>query len=94
MFDVDSFFITPVQFGNASTPVTLKVTGRNYLYDGWTPTYETKVNPDVRNEVKGLRERGFFLLDLLEIHVFNPAGQTMAYVLDGIAVRQWNYDCI
>lgn len=86
MFDVDSFFITPVVF--ASRPVTVKVTGK-YVAGGQGPYYEKRITTDVRTEIKGLRDRGFRGLKSLEIRVYEADGKTfVAYVIDDVAVRK------
>lgn len=94
MFDVDSFWITPVAFGERE--VVVRITGRYANGGVWAdveePRYELRVSTDRRVFVEGLRKRGFVELRELEVHVWDGESGVV-FVIDEVEVGVYGTDC-
>ncbi|RPB14594.1 hypothetical protein P167DRAFT_604036 [Morchella conica CCBAS932] len=88
VFDVDSFFVTPITFANID--IKVKITGKTSTGSSKGP-YEIKVKGDVRTQIKGLRAKGFEALREFQVQTLKMDGSTVGYVIDDAKIRK--YEC-
>ncbi|KAI5840755.1 hypothetical protein DFP73DRAFT_611465 [Morchella snyderi] len=83
VFDVDSFFVTPITFANID--IKVEITGKTSTGVSKGP-YEIKIKGDVRTQIKGLRAKGFEALGEFQVQTLKTDGSTTGYVMDDVKI--------